>query len=389
MGSVSIVAALRVYLPCDWRYFVSPLRLFLLKILEILLPVGFVCILVGIKAGLASNENFKPQIIPEYFPIKEDPVIPLTMTDYLIGLRAKRLCNTTSDNFYDKNRQWPFEISKYFDNQNPFLKCDRRACNYVGEDARQYCEYRQLALAPMSKDMARGRQRAESFARFIFTEYPGINLVPEYANESFVRFFDDNAAVDEYVKQQEYGEFENRKIAVAIIFGDGDDKYDFVYSIRANSTNYNIPEGAGRPATLTHPKTKIVFDDFAASDKTCGGVPGAPNQGNLTESCTGQYIYNGVISMQRLVGDWIHTITLSKQFGYYIAEHGMSYVYFPTKSYSVDGFYKTINRELTFRAAMPLMIDARLTPFCCSICPPYCGPRSALSCFCHHSQHRC
>ena len=304
------------------------------------------CILVGIKAGLESNPNFKPQVIPEYFPVKEDPVIPLTMHDFMIGLRAERICNTTSNNIYDRYKtKWPYEISKYFDNQNPFLKCDRRACQFPGEEARQYCEYGQLALAPMKKEHTRGAERAQSFARFIYSEYPGLELVPEYANKSFVRFFEDSDAIDAYVKHPDYGDGDRRKITIAVVFGDGADKYDFEFALRANSTNYNVPEGAGRAASLTHPKTVLSFDDFAAADKTCGGVAGAPDQGNLTESCTGQYIYNGVIPLQRLVGDWIHTITFSKQFGYYIAEHGLSYVSFPTKSYNVDGFYKTVNRE--------------------------------------------
>ena len=296
---------------------------------------------------MQSNPDFKPQTIPAVFPIKEDPTIIMTMTDYLIGLRAKRSCNYTSDNFFDKYQKWPFEITKYVDNQNPFLKCDRRACTdeKVGEDARDLCEYLSLAVAPISKDDERGKERVESFKKFFFDVYGDIKLVPEYANQSFIQDFEDSAAIDEYIKDKDYGSADKRKIALAILFGDGDDKYDFLFTIRANSTNYNQPEAApSRPASLTHPNTKRVLDEFAAADKTCK-VDGAPNQGNLTESCAGQYIYNGVLSMQRLVGDWIHNVTFSKSKGYYIAEHGLSFVNFPTKEYRVDGFYKTINRE--------------------------------------------
>jgi hypothetical protein len=310
-----------------------------------MLPVGFVCVLVGIKIGLESNENFKPQVIPEDFPIKEDPIIPLTMTDYMIGFRASRVCNVTSRKPYDRNQKWPYEISNYFDNQNPFMKCDRRACKFVGDDARKYCEYAQLALAPISKDQNRGKKRVAYFANWLMKEYSGLEMVPEYSNNSFIRFFDDSASIDQYIRDPNYGSGEKRKIAFAILFGDGENDFDFLYTLRANSTNFNVPENAGRPAQLTHPPTRKIFDDFAASDKACTPAPGTAAQGNFSESCTGQYMYNGAVTMQRLIGDFIHNITFSKARGFYIAEHGISFVNFPTKAYSVDGFYKTVNRE--------------------------------------------
>lgn len=339
------------------------------------MPVGFVCILVGIKAALEGSESFKPQTIPEDFPVKEDPVIPLTMVDYLQGFRARRTCNFTSYSEYDLNTKWRFEISNYFDNQNPFMKCDRRACKKPGEDARKYCEYLQLAVAPTNKGDVRATTRAYWFANWLMNEYSDINLVPEYSNGTFVRFFESSAAIDNYVSNVEYGAGENRKLAFAITFDEGEDDKDFVYTLRANSTNYNIPENVGRPAVLTHPKTKVIFDDFAASDKTCTPPGGAPNQGNLSNSCTGQYMYNGAITMQRVIGDWIHIITGAKNNSYYVAEQGMAFVNFPTKSYKVDGFYKTVNRK-SMNTSRILRRRFVLTRICfrSSLCsPPYCS----------------
>ena len=225
------------------------------------------------------------------------------------------------------------------------MKCDRRTCKFVGDEARKYCEYAQLALAPISKDHEQGKKLVRFFGDWVMREYSGLDLVPEYSNNSFIRYFDDSAAIDQYIRNPNYGSGEMRKIAFAILFGDGKDNFDFVYTLRANSTNFNVPENAGRPAQLTHPPTRRIFDDFAASDKACAPAPGTAAQGNFSESCTGQYIYNGAITMQRLIGDFIHNITFSKARGFYIAEHGVSFINFPTKAYSVDGFYKTVNRK--------------------------------------------
>ena len=59
-------------------------------------------------------------------------------------------------------------------------------------------------------------------------------------------------------------------------------------------------------------------------------------------SCTGQYMYNGAITMQRLLGDWIHTETGAKDAGYFVSEHGVSFAPFPTREYTTNGFYEAI-----------------------------------------------
>ena len=61
-------------------------------------------------------------------------------------------------------------------------------------------------------------------------------------------------------------------------------------------------------------------------------------------------MYNGVITIQRLVNDWVHITSGAKDNGYYTAEHGVAFVSFPSKEYSEDGFYETVNRKYCWLA---------------------------------------
>ena len=72
--------------------------------------------------------------------------------------------------------------------------------------------------------------------------------------------------------------------------------------------------------------------------------------GPYTQSCTGRYIYNGALTIQRLVHDFIISESGARDNGYYVAENGVQFVAFPYKSYVENGFYAQIN------AFAPLLI---------------------------------
>jgi hypothetical protein len=261
-------------------------------------------ILFGMKLALENNENFKPKTVPPYFPIRTDPKIPLTFNDYVMGMRADRTCIFTTDNKYDLNQDWKFEISNYVDTQIPFVKCDRRACQFNGEPGRQYCEYMRLGISTTGGD--RAKAHASSFIDFLFSEYPQLLDIPEFqnstdlsfVNSSFILMFENPGDIDQYVVDLDYGSDQKPKIAMAIVFEDGVDEFDYSYRLRANKTNFNTPENGGantRAGTLTHPQTEQKFDDFRASDDACTPVPGTPNQGNFSNSCTGEITVDSVM----------------------------------------------------------------------------------------------
>jgi hypothetical protein len=318
------------------RHFSLFASLLCLQLLEIALPVGFVCILLGIKVALEGTDGFQPQTIVAEFPTNDQTVIPLSFRDYATSLQAIRVCqpSTLTD-------EWDFQISGFYDNQNPFLKCDRRRCTSDGQDASEFCERLVLAVAPSSSNAARAKSRAESFQAYIETTYPdAINL----AAYPLVKFFTSESELSDYVKKEAYGKDGFPKIGFGVVFGDGSSEKDYAYTLRQNSTNFNQPEQEGRPAQATTPQTKRDFEFNANTDIACVPVGGTSEQGILQESCTGQYLYNGAITMQRTVQDWIMVDSGSRDNGgVFVAEHGVQFVSFPTKEYTINGFYASIN----------------------------------------------
>jgi hypothetical protein len=49
--------------------------------------------------------------------------------------------------------------------------------------------------------------------------------------------------METYVKSSSYGNSENPKIGVGIVFSGGTSDREYSYSIRVNSTGFNAPEG--------------------------------------------------------------------------------------------------------------------------------------------------
>lgn len=315
------------------RYFVSLL-------LELALPVSFAALLLWIK-HLAKDEisssTTPSRHVPAYIPRNYDAKQILSFSDYVTGIVAKRVC-------YDLGNG-KFGITGIpldgWDWQIPFVKCDSRRCQQDGEEAYNYCVYPILALAPNHKNDQGARFRAQEFQAYIGKRYPQLKdpeLTHFPGGYDFVRMFESNNEIEKYVKAGNYGSAGKEQIGIAVLF-EGNDPKDYQYTIRVNSTNFNAPEAEGRPSLHTTPDTNRLFDSFARTDNACTPPdPATPDQGEFQNSCTGQYMYNGFLTTQRLLHDWIMEASGAKDAGVFIAEHGVRYVQFPSKPYSAIGF---------------------------------------------------
>ena len=324
------------------RNFVYRKRNVIGSLLEFLLPVAFVCVLVAIKASLDGNENFSPQPVEAQIRDNSDAFITLSFTDYVTAIQAQRKCVPSYTNPDD------FDITGMpFNNYNwqvPFVKCDSRRCTELNEDARtKYCEFPVLAVAPKNAGDPVGLARANSFRDYIYASYPVLrNQTALPFGYPFIKEFGSNDAIDQYVTSRDYGTQDVPKLALAVLFEEGSSVKDYAYTIRVNSTNYNAPESEARPAATTTPDTSRTLASFAREDNACTPPGGTPNQGPFQNSCTGQYMYNGALTIQRLVGDWILQESGAADVGYNVAEHGVQFLPFPTKFYVTNGFYETI-----------------------------------------------
>jgi hypothetical protein len=295
--------------------------------------VAFVYILVAIKMATESSGTFEAEIVNATFP--SVAVTPLSFTDYLTALRAQRVCVQDGKDFI---------ISGYnpdgYNWQVPLIKCDSRKCDEtnVGTDARPFCEYAIVAVAGSDEG---GKARANDFKAWMEATYPAI--VSEMPFDfSLVQVFDSSTAMNDYIRRPQYGEVTKPKIGMGIVW-EGNDNAKFSYHLRPNATNFNAPEQEARPATITTPSTGLVTDSFARDDfSVCIPMDGSSTQGPLEQSCTGQYLYNGVLTFQRVVNDFVLDQSGAAALGYKVAEAGVQFINFPTKEYESAGFYATI-----------------------------------------------
>ena len=295
-----------------------------------------ISILLIIKESLKDDDFFKPKVIPAQLP--NTSMKTFTFLDYVTAVKTKRQCEKMPLNMKIRiisegepstkctvsgvnPLNWPV----------PFLKCDSRKCDLNGSECTNttaVCEVLTLAIAPAKTDE---RDRAEAFERYIYETYPQID------GTNMIRRFDSSEDIDAYVRDVDYGNINETEtfpdpakpsIAVAVIFG-GSEK-DYVYSIRANSTNFNVPAMAGRPAMQTHPNTKRSFDFTARNPKNvCQLEGGTSHNGKREDRCTSQYMYNGVLPIQRLVDDFIlHDTGANVRVG----ESGVSFADFPVRT---------------------------------------------------------
>jgi hypothetical protein len=308
--------------------------------------------LVLIKNAAENTDGFESEIIPAYYPGNEDTLIPFTFTDYVTAIQAKRFCtkfdlekydlgdlddlNPSSGDDYritgiaDEGWNWPV----------PFVKCDSRECKKEGANASSYCEYFALGLAPSSETDTVGKEQAEAFGKYIMDRYPQLDAPNKTFTFDFIQYFDSDKDVESHVTQGNYGD--DGKLAMAIVFDGTDDTVNYNYRLRLNSTNFNAPEAVNRPSTWTTPPTDKKFSAHAKLDEECTTDDGTPELGKYESSCTGQYLYNGALPLQRLIGDWIMEETGAKDKGYYVSEHGVEYASFPTIESKENGFYDAI-----------------------------------------------
>ena len=306
---------------------------FFFKLLEVILPIGFVGVLVGIKEASKNTTGFAAETVPPLIPSNDMAFIPLSFQDYVTTMQAQRVC-------YFDNETGSMQITGMpgngFNWQSPFVKCDIRQCQQDGQDATDLCSYMRLGVAGTD---AGGQRRAQDFRNWIYTEYPAVTD-PEampFDSELLV-MFDSSSDMDAYVQAADYGTASTPKLAFGVVF-DGDSLTDFSYSLRQNSTNFNQMIES-RPAQFTTPPTNKLFNDYAKNDfESCEPVGGTAEQGPLENSCTGQYLYNGVLTMQRLVNDYFMDISGAKAQGYFVSQNGVSFVQFPTPQYIKNGFY--------------------------------------------------
>mmetsp|Transcript_3366 Transcript_3366/g.4864 ORF Transcript_3366/g.4864 Transcript_3366/m.4864 type:complete len:1961 (-) Transcript_3366:133-6015(-) len=307
-------------------------------LMELIMPAFFIGILVIIKSSLESSGSFKPSTVEPTYPSDDDVLVPYSFQDYVTAIQAKRVCfeNQYSSSEYDISG-----INK-FGWEVPFVKCDSNRCTKDEEDARdKYCAFNILALAGDT-------ERVKKFEEFIYTRYPVLNsstLLPPDFNYSIVQVFDSSADIDKYVESDDYGKTGFPKIAAGVVFtsSSSSSPKDYDYTIRINSTNFNNPEEEGRPAVRTTPPTDQKFESYAKDDYSCPLEGGAAYLGRYQAACTGQYMYNGALTIQRLVGDFIMDDTGAADVGYKVAENGVRFVPFPTRQYVEDGFYEAIS----------------------------------------------
>lgn len=289
--------------------------------------------MVAIKNAAERGDAIEKEIINATFPVNANAFLPFSFTDYVTALRAKKECLTQKgikgiSGIQDAGFDW----------QVPLVKCDSRKCSIQGENAQPFCEYGIIAVAGKNG----GESRASSFKAWVEEKYPAIISDEMPFEFELIQPFDSSEAMDNYIANRQYGETGYPKIAMGIVF-DGDSIDNWHYHLRQNSTNFNSPEYEGRPATRTTPDTSRTVDSFAPDDESvCVPEGGTPTLGRLESSCTGQYMYNGVLTFQRLVNDFILDQTNGTAAGYRVAEASILYVPFPTREYVESGFYSTI-----------------------------------------------
>lgn len=274
-----------------------------------------------------------------------------SFTDYVTALQAKRIClNRTKDGKHSKHlRHLHFDISGMPDNsrnwQVPFIQCDSRLCTRHGEEAYQYCQHPKLGIAANNKSDIGGMQRASDFQNYIYKRYPQLSntSLPALQHGEFIRLFESNNALEKYTTHPDYGIGSDRpRLAMAVVFS-GNDNSSYDYTIRINSTNNNAP-GWSNGMSRTTPDTNRLFSSLAKREyDACGHIVHGSPQGPLQFSCTGQYILNGLLPMQRFLHDWIMVDSGAHDNGLFVAEHGVKFISFPTKRFEEKGFYTLLN----------------------------------------------
>lgn len=302
--------------------------------------------------GMANTINDDEVFSPE----DHHAFQPMTFGDALTAIQARKLCKTvvsnktvisasTGSNTTIKKSH--FEITGLHDRsknwQIPYLKCDSRKCMAERQDATSFCEVSVLALTGADEG---GMQRARDFSAWLYQRYPILS------NISVVQVVEGgDAALEARVRDPNYGRKSNTidnnavvepKISMGVVFR-GNDPNKYAYRLRQNATNFNTPEEDGaQPGSITTPRTTLWQSAFSRTDfEVCDRRERSPYLGTLGRSCTGQYLYNGVLAAQRLVQDFVLADTGATAAGYGVSEAGVQFVQFPQPPYRLEGFFDT------------------------------------------------
>jgi hypothetical protein len=302
------------------------------------LPVFFLSILLMIKNNVGES-YLEQDVIEPTFPSNSEAFTPLAFADYVTALQAQRVCEGAGAITGMPNGQYDWQV--------PFVRCDSTKCteNTKGQSALPFCEYHALAIAASSAADKGGKLRSEKFRDYIHRVYPfvdpSVNISRPFSFP-FVKMFDSSKDLDSYVESKNYEDFSNPKIAFAVVW-DGNDVANYQYSLRQNSTMYNVPNEESRPAALTTPPTTQKFDSYARNDESCPIFNNAPSLGRRGLSCTGQYLYNGLIPIHQLVNDFILEDSGAAAKNAFVARNGVRFVPFPTRRYEDGGVYSNFS----------------------------------------------
>jgi hypothetical protein len=346
-------------------------------LLELLLPIAFVGFLVLIRNAVVEDDNGESasRIVNATIPDDFYAFTPLSFQDYATALNAQRRCakqpsgeftfDLKNMNFTGANEMGLGITGMPLQGQNwqvPMIKCDPSACKKEKQDAIKMCEFSILAVSAAN---GVGLDRAYDFAAYVYDfYYPLLNkttsttTAPSNSNNSttnsssssplpdfdLVQIFESSQQIDDYVKSVNYGTTGFPKIAMAILWnGNMSSTNDYSYTLRQNSTNFNNPKEQARPGAPTTPDTNRLFDHYARDDfSVCAGQGDGPSQGYLDRSCTGLYVYNGILTFQRLAGDYILNRTGTATQFPVATSGGVTFVQFPTLPYEENGFYADI-----------------------------------------------
>ena len=311
-------------------------------------------VLLGVR--IPGGALLKPG--DSFIPGPEHTYQPMTFADTVTAVMAQKRCKwVPDDNIDDENGDDShFEITGIDDRsknwQIPYVRCNSQKCTEHGEDATDFCEYTLFAIAGSNPE---GTQRARQFHDWIYQRYPGLDTNERSRIVQWMNYTDDTLsddefptdfgkAVDAYVTSPDYG-ITQRKISLAIVFN-GSDPNSYQYAIRQNSTGFNVVEDQDslKPGTRTTPKTVYRTNLFASSDlESCSTLTASSgvnygDLGILGTSCTGMYMYNGVLTAQRLVHDFVH-YDAGNVSGYNVAEAGVQFVQFPQENYTPTGYF--------------------------------------------------
>jgi hypothetical protein len=111
-------------------------------LLELFVPLVFIFVMYSLYSGADWAPVIESPIVPVSFP--EEPFIPFSFSDYVTALQSQKVCTRDFDgNFaitgiHKQGKDWPV----------PFVRCDSRKCQFLGQDAIDFCEFSIIAVAP-------------------------------------------------------------------------------------------------------------------------------------------------------------------------------------------------------------------------------------------------